>query len=107
MPNVGSHHALPGGGGEQEHQGLRDVVVPVDVAQRPARVGKDRERPAAADEVAHPIVTFAAPETIALVSRSVGSLQVRTGSPSRAAALPLIVTVVEPWLTVPLFDGGD
>ncbi len=52
------------------------------------------------------MLTVPAPETTALVSRSVGSLHDRTGSPSRAAALPLIVTDDEPWLTLPLLVGG-
>src|SRR5262245_31796997 len=37
---------------------------------------------------------------------SAGSLQVTAVSPLRAAALPLIFTVVLPTLIVPLFDGG-
>jgi hypothetical protein len=39
--------------------------------------------------------------------RSEGSLQVSATSPARAAALPLILTVELPFLTVALSAGGD
>src|SRR5262249_23480415 len=104
-PEAGSHHALAPARGQQQPQGLLDVLVAVDVAQIPAGAGQDRESPAAPEEVAHPIVTVISPAVIALVSASAGSLQVLTRSPTRAAASPPIVTVAEPWSTVPLLEG--
>jgi hypothetical protein len=50
--------------------------------------------------------TLIAPDTMLLVGAGAGSLQVMTVSPTRAAGLPLIMTVALPLLTVPLLMGG-
>src|SRR5262249_41649164 len=100
------HHPFPGDRAQKQPQGLCDAGVPVDVPQRAAGVGHQREDETATGELAHPMVTVPAPPTTLAASTSVGSLQVRTGSPRRAAALPLIGTPGDPPLTVPRFDGG-
>src|SRR4029079_18534435 len=103
---VRAHHALAGGGLQDDEDRLADVVLERDgVHEAGARVELDRHRPAAAEEVlalvdevltAHPRITVAAPSVIAF-----GALASITVSPCRAAGRPPIITVTLPTPTTP------
>ena len=86
-----THRPLAGRGGEDQPDALDDLAVAADQRDRAGRVGAQRERPAFADEVHRsqpPIMTVRQP-------RMIGAPQ-PARSPTRAAGMPPISTVVLP-----------
>ena len=121
-----AHPALPDGGAQDDPDRFLDPLLAAGERDAPAGAQAERERPPRPGEVwRSPLGHFPTlrsgpsrrvPSTLDAVGSGGGgapgkaggraSLQVRAGSPARAAGFPLIRTVRLPMLTTPMLVGG-